>query len=314
MRSVRATRIGALLLMAAASLLTPACEEGTPVSPEDAILRISAQPTRIGTDGSATITIIVLRSTGNPVNPGTEVRLSTSLGTIEPVVLTDDDGVAHGSLRGDGRSGTATVRAFSGAVDPVTIDVILVDPDAGSIRLQATPTSITEAGGEIELVALVRDGDSEPFADAEVNFFSSVGTLESQGRTVVTDEDGLASDTLTLTAAQLVAFPEDSLEVSAETGGSDGVQTDTAEITIRRSPRASFSFSISGTIVTFTDSSTRSPTTWTWDFGDSSSSTLQNPIHTYATSGVSFTVTLIAANDVGESSASSVVTIPAVVP
>lgn len=45
--------------------------------------------------------------------------------------------------------------------------------------------------------------------------------------------------------------------------------------------------------VTFTDTSSGSPTSWFWDFGDGNSSTLQNPTHTYNTSGV-FSVTLTA--------------------
>ncbi|MFH1320870.1 MAG: PKD domain-containing protein [Bacteroidota bacterium] len=44
--------------------------------------------------------------------------------------------------------------------------------------------------------------------------------------------------------------------------------------------------------VTFTDSSSASPTSWFWDFGDGNTSTVQNPVHNYDTSGV-FTVTLI---------------------
>ncbi|MFC2168338.1 PKD domain-containing protein [Acidobacteriota bacterium] len=46
--------------------------------------------------------------------------------------------------------------------------------------------------------------------------------------------------------------------------------------------------------VTFSDLSTGSITGWSWDFGDSSTSTLQNPPHTYASAGtytVSLTVT-----------------------
>ena len=41
----------------------------------------------------------------------------------------------------------------------------------------------------------------------------------------------------------------------------------------------------------FNDASTGSPTSWTWNFGDGSSSSLQNPSHTYANSG-NYTVTL----------------------
>lgn len=47
--------------------------------------------------------------------------------------------------------------------------------------------------------------------------------------------------------------------------------------------------------VQFTDLTTKVPTSWEWDFGDSSVSTEQNPLHVYAEAGT-YTVTLIAAN------------------
>ncbi len=50
--------------------------------------------------------------------------------------------------------------------------------------------------------------------------------------------------------------------------------------------------------VTFTDSSTNSPTAWSWNFGDSSTSTVQNPSHSYANAG-SYTVALTATNAYG---------------
>ncbi len=53
---------------------------------------------------------------------------------------------------------------------------------------------------------------------------------------------------------------------------------------------------LSGTaplMVTFTDQTTGTPTSWLWDFGDGATSTQQNPFHTY-TAGGSYTVTLVA--------------------
>ncbi|TXB65346.1 PKD domain-containing protein [Vicingus serpentipes] len=50
--------------------------------------------------------------------------------------------------------------------------------------------------------------------------------------------------------------------------------------------------------ITFTDSSTESPTSWLWNFGDGNSSTLQNPSHVYASAGT-YTVTLTATNASG---------------
>ena len=47
--------------------------------------------------------------------------------------------------------------------------------------------------------------------------------------------------------------------------------------------------------VQFTDSSTNTPTSWDWDFGDDVSSEAQNPNHEY-TSGGTYTVTLTAGN------------------
>ena len=52
----------------------------------------------------------------------------------------------------------------------------------------------------------------------------------------------------------------------------------------------------SGYVVNFTDLSTNYPTTWTWDFGDGNSSSLQNPTNTYNSSGI-YSVMLVADND-----------------
>lgn len=50
--------------------------------------------------------------------------------------------------------------------------------------------------------------------------------------------------------------------------------------------------------VQFTDLSTGTPTSWAWNFGDSQTSTLQNPSHTYSAPG-NYTVTLTATNTAG---------------
>ena len=58
----------------------------------------------------------------------------------------------------------------------------------------------------------------------------------------------------------------------------------------------------------FTDNSTNVPQNWLWDFGDGSSSTLQNPSHTYAASGT-YTVKLVVSNTVGSDSNTQIVSI-----
>ena len=54
--------------------------------------------------------------------------------------------------------------------------------------------------------------------------------------------------------------------------------------------------------VTFTDSSTGTPTAWSWNFGDGTNSAVQNPVHTYSTAG-NYTVTLTVTNAAGSNTA-----------
>ena len=73
---------------------------------------------------------------------------------------------------------------------------------------------------------------------------------------------------------------------------------------VAKTPVAAFSASpTTGSIplkVQFTDKSTNNPTSWKWDFGDGTTSTTHNPLHTYIKAG-SLTVTLTATNAAGSS-------------
>ncbi len=51
-------------------------------------------------------------------------------------------------------------------------------------------------------------------------------------------------------------------------------------------------------VIHFHDMSTNGPTSWSWNFGDGSTSNLQNPVHAYQSNGF-FTVTLTATNSFG---------------
>jgi gliding motility-associated-like protein len=77
--------------------------------------------------------------------------------------------------------------------------------------------------------------------------------------------------------------------------------TSLSVITIVNPPTSSFTFTnnnqCAGTVIDFTNTSTNTSgaTTYAWDFNDGSTSTLDNPSHTYATAGT-YTVTLTVAN------------------
>jgi PKD repeat protein len=78
-------------------------------------------------------------------------------------------------------------------------------------------------------------------------------------------------------------------------------------------PTAAFSFHPSvpkvGEEVHFTNTTTGAePIEYLWDFGDSSTSTEKNPVHSYATAGVK-EVTLTASNEFGSSTYSALITV-----
>ena len=60
--------------------------------------------------------------------------------------------------------------------------------------------------------------------------------------------------------------------------------------------------------ISFTDNSTNGPTSWFWDFGDGTTSTVQNPIHNYTSNGT-FDVSLTATNTFGSNTYTSVGTV-----
>lgn len=68
-------------------------------------------------------------------------------------------------------------------------------------------------------------------------------------------------------------------------------------------PNASFNYTNDAFTYTFTNTSSNA-TTYSWDFGDGSTSTEDSPVHTYSAEGV-YTVTLTASDDMGQMSTAS---------
>ncbi len=83
--------------------------------------------------------------------------------------------------------------------------------------------------------------------------------------------------------------------VTTNTNACNGVGTSTPiTLTFGAVPAAVASFTTSGTVVTFTNTSSGA-TTYSWDFGDQTNSSASNPVHAFAGNGT-YTVVLTATN------------------
>ena len=76
---------------------------------------------------------------------------------------------------------------------------------------------------------------------------------------------------------------------------------DTVVVIVEPVPQSGFSSIVSGLSLSFTDTSSGSPSSWLWDFGDGNTSNLASPNHTYAVAGT-YTVCLSVSNNCGTDS------------
>lgn len=207
-------------------LLVPflGCDKATPVAPSGTTLTISANPTKIGLTGSSTITIVGRKPDGNPLNPGTEIRLSSDRGTVSPsIVEVDSSGRATATLRADGRSGTAKVTA---AVADATVDISIQIGESAetkpSLLLSVSPNSVA-TGETATITVIARNADGSPApAGQNVILTSTLGAISPS--TVQTKADGTA--TAKFTAGTLAG----SATITAVMGSSDAATT---TVTIR---------------------------------------------------------------------------------
>src|SRR5688500_19935709 len=104
-------RLGALVALAA--LLTAGCEQVPLLAPSASTISVSASTSTLAIGGSTEVTALVSESSGKPVQYGTLVRFTTTLGRVEPVECETRGGVATTTFVAGNASGIAGGRATS---------------------------------------------------------------------------------------------------------------------------------------------------------------------------------------------------------
>lgn len=218
-------------MLLVATVLTTACDSGSPIAPPGTILTITASPSRISLNGQAQILVEGRRPDGNRLPEGTEIRLSTNLGTLTPLIAeVDSSGLATSVLRGDGRSGTATVSATTGAgaegATEATVEVLVGEsPEtAPTVRITVNPDNIPVGEDSTATVTVIaRNSDGTPVdAGRTVILQTTLGSLDP--RRPLTDDDGTATSILTA---------EDQAGTAAITATVGASEVATTNLTIR---------------------------------------------------------------------------------
>ena len=291
----------ALALCLAAAAAT-SCDKMPLAAPTDSTITLFASGTTVGLNGSIDVTATVIESAGTPVQNGTVVNFTTTLGTVEPNEARTNNGKATVKLLAGTRSGTAEVRAFSGGIssgDPLSVSVGAAA--AGKVELLANPSALPAAGGVVQLTAIVSDASGNRLSGIPVSFTTDAGILTPTSAT--SDGNGEARAALTTTGKARVT--------ASVVGGTNASLSATLDIPVRVGPTVTITVPaaslVPGVPATFSvsvNAGGAAVRVATIDFGDGSrqpvsTSGLSIATHVFTSTGT-FIVTAEATDTAGE--------------
>ncbi len=281
----RASSLAAALLVIT-TIVVGGCDKVPLLAPTSSTITVSAPAQVLASGGSAEITAYVLEQSGTPVQNGTTVRFSSTLGRVEPVEAQTTNGLATTMFFADGSSGVAEIRATSGAAGGGADNTNVVQVTVGAaavntVTLRANPGTVGPRGGAVELIATVIGADGQALPGVAVVFSTDQGTLSAQ--TVTTNANGESRTTLT-TSQQAVASAtagvttSSTLTVAVRAGPSVTIScapaSGTGNCAAVQADTTSNTATVIFTVTKPTASSTLS--TATLDFGDGNSQSLGN--------------------------------------
>lgn len=184
----------------------------------------SAPPSTPSTPGTPTTptppTTTTRAGAGTPVQNGTLVSFTTTIGRIEPREARTHNGEVRVRFIAGGQSGLAKITAFSGGAVGTIENLRVGSAAAERVVLTATPQTLGPAGGTSQISARVENTSGGPVPGIPVSFITDNGTLSASS--AVTDDSGTATVLLTTSREA---------KVTANVAGK------TAEITVRLNPR-----------------------------------------------------------------------------
>lgn len=202
-------------LVAALTAAMSACDKAPLLAPGGTVIYLNAASSSVSASGSLDIIAVLVEqgtasggdddstsstpASGTPVHNGTLVSFTTTIGRIEPAEAQTQNGRAVVKFIGDGRSGAATILAYSGgARSEITLNV----GGAAAERILLSATPLSSSGGTSTVTAKVEDTSGNPLAGVSVQFSASAGSLSATSAT--TNDAGVATVSLTSTVESAV--------------------------------------------------------------------------------------------------------------
>ena len=214
---------GLLVAAAVAAGASTACDKVPLTAPTQSFIQLFATGSAVPPGGSLEIVATVTEAAGTPVQNGTVVSFITSLGRMDPAEARTHNGKASARLIADGRSGVATITAFSGAAESATLEVPVGAAAIGTLLVSADPARLPAGGGTSQITARARDLAGNPLSGVAVTFSTTAGSVTPTVAT--TDAGGDARATLTTTREATVSaqVAQDSAEVTVAVDEAPGL-------------------------------------------------------------------------------------------
>jgi hypothetical protein len=146
-----------------------------------------------GTPGTTT-TGTTSPGAGTPVQNGTLVSFTTTIGRIDPSEARTNNGQVRVKFISGGESGTATITAFSGGASGKLENLKVGSAGVERVLISASPQTLGPSGGTATVTARVEDISGTGLAGIPVTFSTDAGSLSSTS--VTTDSNGNAQTTL----------------------------------------------------------------------------------------------------------------------
>lgn len=245
---------------------------------------------------------------GTPVQNGTVISFTTTIGRIEPQEARTHNGQVTVKLITGAQSGTATVTAFSGGATSNTVQVKIGSAAADHVLVSAAPQSLSPSGGTSTITARVENASGAGVAGVPVTFTTDAGSLAPP--TATTDDSGVATTILTTSQKATVTanVAGKTANVVVNLNPRTGITLAAPTTPVSAGQPATFTIGV-GTTANIRDVVVSWGDGTTDDLGGLSASTTIS--HTYVAEGT-FTVRATATDATGfsESVATSVIVLP----